>query len=90
MRATYEKANDDSFRLSHSMVNEDIILQIVLLCEIYVTLRRPDKRYKNAYSDEGTIKFMEENIRYYFNPNLFDRFITYQEEFNDIYVNSNS
>lgn len=89
LRATYEKANDDSFRLSHSMVNEDIILQIVLLCEIYVTLRRPDKRYKNAYSDEGTIKFMEENIRYYFNPNLFDRFITYQEEFNDIYVNSN-
>ena len=89
LRATFEKSNDDGFKLSHSMVNEDIILQIVLLCEIYVTLRRPDKRYKNAFSDEGSIEFMQEKIKYYFNPNLFDRFITYQEEFNEIYVNNN-
>lgn len=86
LRATIEKGNDDTFKLNHSMVDENIALQIVLLCDIYVTLRRPDIRYKQSYSDEGSINFMKESIRYYFNPNLFDRFITYQSEFDQIYV----
>ncbi len=90
LRATFEKMNDDQFKLSHSMVNEPIDLQIVLLCEIYVTLRRPDKRYKNAYSESGAITFMNDNIKYYFNPNLFDRFITYQSDFDQIYIETNN
>lgn len=64
----------------------DIDSQIIMLCDMYVTLRSL-KSYKRAYNHETTIKYLNENYIIYFDSKIFQRFMKFKDDFNKVYTN---
>ena len=85
IRATLEESDTDEFKESMNKIQNDSYSQIILICEIYVILRST-KSFKKSFNHQKSIKYMEEHCKYYFEPVLFDRFMKFDTDFDNIYM----
>ncbi len=60
--------------------------QIILICEMYTTLRSV-KNYKRPLNHRLSIQIMEQEFRSYLDGYIFERFIRFQDKFEEIYDN---
>lgn len=84
IRATFEGSNNDEFISKMSHIQNSIESQIILICDIYVSMRSV-KSYKKAYNHKLTINYLQEHFKIYFDPIIFERFIRFSNDFEAIY-----
>ncbi len=84
IRSTFEGSNTDDFINRMNSIQNDIEAQIILICELYVTMRSV-KSYKKAYSHKITMQYLSEHFNVYFDRNVFERFERFKDEFEKIY-----
>jgi response regulator RpfG family c-di-GMP phosphodiesterase len=46
---------------------------------------RSVKSYKKAYNHKITMNYIEEHFKYYFDPLVFERFIRFSSDFEELY-----
>lgn len=84
IRATFEGSNNDEFIRRMREIQNNTESQIILICDIYVSMRSV-KSYKKAYNHKLTMNYLEEHFKIYFDPVIFDRFIRFSNDFENIY-----
>ncbi|MDE7106671.1 MAG: hypothetical protein K2O22_05850, partial [Anaeroplasmataceae bacterium] len=84
IRSTFEGSNTDEFISRMNSIQKETSAQIILICELYVTMRSV-KSYKKAYSHKLTMQYLGEHFNVYFDGNIFDRFARFKDEFEKIY-----
>ena len=84
VRVTLESANTQEFITRMNQIQNDIPSQIILICELYVTMRSV-QTYKKAYNHKITIQYITDHFRLYFDATVFDRFLRFQDEFEKLY-----
>lgn len=84
IRATFEGSNSDEFIKKMRDIQNNIESQIILICDIYVSMRSV-KSYKKAYNHKLTMNYLEEHFKIYFDPVVFDRFVRFSSDFENIY-----
>ncbi len=87
IRAHMEESNNDEFSMKMKSIQNNLESQIIMLCDMYITLRSI-RSYKKAYSHRITMQYLEEQFKEYYDVNLFDRFIKFQHDFEEIYDNN--
>jgi response regulator RpfG family c-di-GMP phosphodiesterase len=84
IRASLEGSDDDDFIKTKREIQSNLESQIILICEMYVTLRSV-KSYKRANNHQKSIQFLQDKCQVYFDPVVFDRFIRFGQDFEKIY-----
>lgn len=84
IRATFEGSNDDAFINRMKNIQNNNESQIILICDLYVSMRSV-KSYKKAYNHKITMNYIEEHFKYYFDPLVFERFIRFSSDFEELY-----
>ncbi len=84
VRATIEKSAPDEFITEMKNIQNDLHSQIILICEIYVTLRG-SKSYKRPYTHKKTMELFNTHFRIYFDPIVYERLERFQDKFENIY-----
>lgn len=84
IRSTFEGSNTEEFISRMNSIQNEIGAQIILICELYVTMRSI-KSYKKAYSHKVTMQYLSEHFNVYFDRNVFERFDRFKDEFEKIY-----
>lgn len=84
IRSTFEESNTQEFVLRMNRIQNEIQAQLILICELYVTMRSI-KSYKKAYNHKLTMQYMTEQFSVYFDGNVFDRFLRFKDEFEKIF-----
>lgn len=84
VRAALEGSDSDSFKEDIRKIQNNIESEIILICELYVTMRSV-KSYKRPYNHQKAIQFMENQCKVYFDSMLFERFIRFASDFEAIY-----
>ena len=84
IRSTFEESNDQNFILRMKNIQNEIPAQIILICELYTTMRSV-KSYKKAYNHKLTMQYMTDQFSVYFDGNVFERFVRFKDEFEKIY-----
>lgn len=84
IRSTFEGSNTEEFIARMNSIQNEIEAQIILICELYVTMRSI-KSYKKAYSHKVTMQYLSEHFNVYFDRNVFERFERFKDEFEKIY-----
>lgn len=87
IRATFEGSNNEEFIFRMRKIQNEISSQIILICDLYVTMRSI-KSYKKAYNHKLTFQYMTEQFRSYFDVTIFERFTRFGDEFEKIYDES--
>ena len=84
LRHVLDNASDDDYikRTRNSLTN--INDQIILICEIYISMRSV-RRYKKAYNHKNTMATLEKSFKVYFDSLVFDRFSRFDADFEAIY-----
>ena len=86
VRYTFEGSNTDEFVQKMKKIQNEVSSQIILICELYVTMRSI-KSYKKAYNHKLTIQNMTERFRVYFDGDIFEHFLRFKDQFEEIYEN---
>ena len=86
VRYTFEGSNTDEFVQKMKKIQNETSSQIILICELYVTMRSI-KSYKKAYNHKLTIQNMTERFRVYFDGDIFEHFLRFKDQFEEIYEN---
>lgn len=87
IRKTFEKAVDEAFvRRIKATIKDDVDAQIILICDIYVTMRAI-KSYKKAYSHSKTMEYFNDYYKVYFDYEILERFVKFASDFEEIYDN---
>ena len=84
IRATFEESADDNFVSKMREIQSNMESQIILICDIYVSMRSV-KSYKKAYPHKLTMNYLENHFKIYFDPVIFDRFVRFSNDFEEIY-----
>ena len=84
IRATFEGSNDDAFINRMKKIQNNVESQIILICDLYVSMRSV-KSYKKAYNHKITMNYIEEHFKYYFDPLVFERFVRFSSDFEELY-----
>ncbi len=84
VRAALEGSDSDSFKEDIRKIQNNTESEIILICELYVTMRSV-KSYKRPYNHQKAIQFMENQCKVYFDSMLFERFIRFASDFEAIY-----
>lgn len=84
IRASLEGSDDDMFIKSKRDIQSNQESQIILICEMYVTLRSV-RSYKRANNHQKSLQFLQSKCQVYFDPIVFDRFIRFGSDFEKIY-----
>ena len=75
--------NDDFIKRMRESINDDMS-QIILICEIYISMRSV-RDYKKAYNHKNTMATMEKSFKVFFDSLVFDRFSKFDTDFEAIY-----
>lgn len=86
IRSTFEGSNNDEFVKKMKKIQNEVSSQIILICELYVTMRSI-KSYKKAYNHKLTIQYMTDQFRVYFDGDIFEHFLRFKDQFEEIYEN---
>jgi hypothetical protein len=84
IRATFEGSNDDAFINRMKKIQNNTESQIILICDLYISMRSV-KSYKKAYNHKITMNYIEEHFKYYFDPLVFERFVRFSSDFEELY-----
>lgn len=84
IRAHMDGSNDDSFIDRMCKIQNDDKSQIIMICDLYITLRSI-RSYKRALNHNTAINYLNDTYRIYFDPQVFERFMRFQEDFEDLY-----
>ena len=84
VRAHFEKTVDQSFTERMKRVQRSQEGQIILMSEIYDTLRK-NRNYKSKLKHRRVIDLLKLEFHEYFEPYILDRFIKYETEFETFY-----
>jgi response regulator RpfG family c-di-GMP phosphodiesterase len=83
-RAHIEGVATDAFFEQMRKIQPEIEAQVILLCDLYVTMRS-SKSYKRPYPNQAVIQLFEKSFVRYFDYNLVERFLKFKAEFEKIY-----
>ena len=85
IRSTFEASTSPAFidKVRESL-RGDSYSQIILICDLYVTMRS-FKSYKRAYNHKITMDYFENHFKIYFDQDIFDRFMKFNTDFEEIY-----
>lgn len=83
-RTHIEGAATDEFIVEMQEVQPEITSHIILLCDLYITMRGQHS-YKRAYPNKIVMELFEKEFNVYFNYQLLDRFLRFGHEFAKIY-----
>ncbi|MGM9971319.1 MAG: hypothetical protein ACI35W_02785 [Anaeroplasmataceae bacterium] len=86
IRAHEEGGNSELFINKTKEIQNDRISQIVLLCDLYITLRSP-KIYKRPLSHKVSMERITNDYKIYFDFEIIDRFNRFSNDFDEIYGN---
>lgn len=86
IRAHEEGWATDNFIKKNKEIQNDRRSQIVLLCDLYITMRSP-KNYKRAWSHTRSIELISKEYNMYFDSEIVDRFIKFETDFDDLFNN---
>ena len=86
IRSTFEGSNNDEFVKRMKKIQNEVSSQIILICELYVSMRSI-KSYKKAYNHKLTIQYMIDQFRVYFDGDIFEHFLRFKDQFEEIYEN---
>ncbi len=67
--------------------HEDLISQIILMSELYIGMRST-KSYKRPVTHQSTLDVFKTDFKAFFDEQLLERLITYQEDFKELYLNN--
>lgn len=84
IRAHMEGSNTDEFVHRMKNIQNNIESQIIMLCDMYVTLRSL-RSYKRAYNHKVSMEYLEDHFKIYFDSLVFDRFVRFQNDFEKLY-----
>ena len=84
VRAILEGYDTDDFKDKQRQIQNNMEAQIILICELYVTMRSV-KSYKKAYNHQKSLQVMDTHCKIYFDPLVFDRFMKFSSDFENIY-----
>ena len=85
IRSTFEASTSPAFidKVRESLQG-NIYSEIILICDLYVTMRS-FKSYKRAYNHKITMEYFENHFKIYFDQDIFDRFMKFDTDFEEIY-----
>lgn len=83
-RTHIEGAVNDKFVFEMQQIQPEITAQIILLSDLYITMRS-QQSYKRAYPNDLVVKSFEKQFNVYFEFILLDRFLRFSNEFEKIY-----
>lgn len=86
IRAHEDGANNDLFINKTKEIQNDLLSQIVLLCDLYISLRSP-KLYKRPLSHSVSMDRIKREYNIYFDYELIDRFQKFAADFDDMFNN---
>lgn len=86
VRLSVEGSTNESLNEGKNINKKTEEEQIIMLCDVYVTLRSL-RSYKRPYPHKMTIKTLKEEFAKFFDSYLFERFIRFSDEFEKIYDN---
>lgn len=84
LRMTIEDVVTDHFVEEMKKIQNDMRGQIIMMCNLYVAMRSPNS-YKKAYSHKTSMDYLENHLRVFLDPVVFERFQRFQDEFEKIY-----
>lgn len=79
-----EGAYNDDFIYEMQQIQPEMTSQIILICDLYVTMRSPQS-YKRAYTNSIVVDLFETQFNPYFDLQLLDRFLRFVHEFEKAY-----
>lgn len=86
IRAHTEGANSEVFVESMILIQPETLSQVILLCDMYVTLREV-KSYNRPKNHVSVIQMIEKEFHVYFEPRIIERFMKFEDEYNTIFLN---
>ena len=84
IRATFEASDTDEFVVQMNKIQNNQESQIILICDLYVSMRS-FKPYKRPYNHKITMSYFEDHFKLYFDPVIFERFIRFSSDFENVY-----
>lgn len=87
IRISIDSVLDGNFINEANKIQNDIVGQIILMSELYMGMRS-FKAYKRPYTHIQTVDLFKKQFKDFFNNELLQRFLNFQEDFNNIYINS--
>jgi HD-GYP domain-containing protein (c-di-GMP phosphodiesterase class II) len=85
-RAHIEDTANDNFLKEMLLIQPEIESQIILLSDLYITMRGP-KPYKRPMAHSIVFKAFQSDLVYYFDHDLKERFLKFHDEFAEMYNN---
>lgn len=86
IRAHTEGANSEVFVESMILIQPETLSQVILLCDMYVTLREV-KSYNRPKNHASVMQMIEKEFHVYFEPRIIERFMKFEDEYNTIFLN---
>lgn len=84
IKAHMDGIADIEFKEKEKQIQPSYESQIILLCDLYVALRK-EKYYKKPYNHQSTMKVLESDFKEYVDYKIYDRFIRYDKDFEMLY-----
>lgn len=86
IRAHTEGWSNDAFVRKTKEIQNNTESLIILLCELYITLRSPNN-YKRPFSHDATMNLINQEFKVYFTDEILDRFVRFANDFEDLFNN---
>ena len=84
IRAHSEGWNSDAFIKKTKDIQNNRDSNIILLCDLYITLRSP-RNYKRPYSHDVSMNLITNEYSIYFDNDIIDRFVRFANDFEELY-----
>ncbi len=85
-RAHIEDTANEKFLKEMLVIQPEIESQIILLADLYITMRGP-KSYKRPMAHSIVLKSFQTDLGHYFDYDLKERFLKFHDEFSEMYNN---
>lgn len=85
-RAQIEDTANEKFLKEMLVIQPDRQAQIILLCDLYITMRS-HRSYKRPMTHNMVLKQFKEELGNYFDYDLKERFLKFNDEFSEMYNN---
>jgi len=85
-RAHIEDTANENFLKEMLIIQPEIEAQIILLCDLYITMRGP-KPFKRPMAHSMVMKLYQSELANYFDYDLKERFLKFHDEFAEMYNN---
>lgn len=86
LRSTFEGTVDEDFIKMMNKIQPEIISQIILMADLYLILRKPSN-YTRPHSHPETVSTFKNHLIHYFDYNLKETFLKYNDDLNESYQN---